>query len=493
MKKKLAMLLAIATMFTTVVGVNPESVMAHTYTKVTQIKAQDASDGVKQIYDGIYFGYDDLGYVQIGKNIYNRKGESVLPRYASSSTYLQYRDGLIYYTYYGTHYMYSINTGKCIEVGSCEFLGEGIFQCWKGGEGTAYYNSNLEQITEYGRYAYIDDNYVDVSDYEFYDGLARVKSLDGLYGFINSKGEEVVECAYNYLGFFHEGLAYAKTDSGIGYVNKKGELVIGYKNYSSVGDFSDGMAWVKNDKGEVGYIDKTGKEVIKCQYLIGDGYLEDKEADFNNGIAILKVGNKYGVINKKGKIVYKFSDLVDIKSVLNNKLLYAQGYTEGRLINNKGKCISKEYDFWTASELTGYIALKDKKSDKYVFLNETGKVVSKIGKFGGIRALNDKMFGVNKVISRDEYGNTKRKYGIVQVKNGKLKKGKIKYDDFNYGNSEKDLFYGRIGNKYEFINENGKVIHKGTYKSVYLRKNVAKVCKEDKRTGIDVYYYLVFE
>ena len=37
--------------------------------------------------------------------------------------------------------------------------------------------------------------------YEFYDGLARVQR-NGMYGFINESGEEVIPCKYEYLSIF---------------------------------------------------------------------------------------------------------------------------------------------------------------------------------------------------------------------------------------------------------------------------------------------------
>ena len=64
--------------------------------------------------------------------------------------------------------------------------------------------------------------------------------------------------------------------------------------YDWVGDFSEGLATVKlNDK--YGYIDKTGKEIIPCKY--------DWVNDFKDGFARVVLNGKYGCINKVGKDV----------------------------------------------------------------------------------------------------------------------------------------------------------------------------------------------
>ena len=59
----------------------------------------------------------------------------------------------------------------------------------------------------------------------FSEGLATVK-LDGKYGFINTKGKEVIPCKYDYAGEFSEGLAKVGLDGKDGYINTKGKLVI---------------------------------------------------------------------------------------------------------------------------------------------------------------------------------------------------------------------------------------------------------------------------
>ena len=132
----------------------------------------------------------------------------------------------------------------------------------------------------------------------FSEGLAPYKTAEKKFGFIGSDGKVVIPAQYNTVGYFKEGLAWAKTtDDKVGYINTKGEWVI--KPQFEVGkefEKESGMARVKvGDKW--GYVNKTG-EVM---------YVKDTEVwgDFSEGLADGKVGDKKGFFNNKGEWVIK--------------------------------------------------------------------------------------------------------------------------------------------------------------------------------------------
>ena len=75
-----------------------------------------------------------------------------------------------------------------------------------------------------------------------------------------------------------------------GAYHKSGTLVIPCK-YDDVYSFSEGLAKVKlNDK--YGFIDKTGAEVIPCKYDNADG--------FNQGKAKVALNRKWKYVTKSG-------------------------------------------------------------------------------------------------------------------------------------------------------------------------------------------------
>ena len=65
------------------------------------------------------------------------------------------------------------------------------------------------------------------------------------------------------------------------------------------GDFSEGLAWVRDANGKHGYIDKKGKVVIPCQWNVA--------GPFSKGLTEVKDANgKWHQIDKTGKIVKSF-------------------------------------------------------------------------------------------------------------------------------------------------------------------------------------------
>ena len=104
----------------------------------------------------------------------------------------------------------------------------------------------------------------------FSEGLAAVMDGDGKWGYINTKGEEVIPCQYSMCEDFNEGLAAVKKYSEEGYLDT-----------------------------EWGYIDTEGKEVIPVKIEA------DAVGRFSEGLAfIYKSGEDFSVINKEGKTLF---------------------------------------------------------------------------------------------------------------------------------------------------------------------------------------------
>ena len=118
------------------------------------------------------------------------------------------------------------------------------------------------------------------------------------YGFLNGTGW-LVEPQYADAKLFSEGLAAVNTgdfwNGTWGFIDKTGKMVI-KPQYAETKLFSEGLAAVYVES-KWGYIDKAGKIVINPQY--------DDAADFSTGLAAVKVGEKWGYIDKTGKMVIK--------------------------------------------------------------------------------------------------------------------------------------------------------------------------------------------
>ena len=96
-------------------------------------------------------------------------------------------------------------------------------------------------------------------------------------------------------------LTRARARKKIGFINKKGEWIIN-PIYKKVKPFKNDLAPVYND-GLWGYIDTTGKTVIQPTFI-------DAELFADNGLAAIKVDKKWGFINKEGIVVIPITYLI---------------------------------------------------------------------------------------------------------------------------------------------------------------------------------------
>jgi hypothetical protein len=196
----------------------------------------------------------------------------------------------------------------------------------------------------------------------YVEGLCRVwKEGDNhYYKFINRKGETVIT-GLNADANFSEGLVRASNGNKHGYMNKKGEVVINYQ-FDSASDFYNGTAVVKLGK-KYGVIDKNGKYVINPQF---DRIWADK------GLYIIKIGEKYGWCDEKGKILINPQfKLVD--SFGDNDLAPAQLDEQWGYIDREGKwAVNPQFDHaFSFSRGMACVSI----NEQYGFIDKAGKYV----------------------------------------------------------------------------------------------------------------------
>ncbi len=188
-------------------------------------------------------------------------------------------------------------------------------------------------IVRYGnkitRYGVIDQtgNLITTQNYRkihpFKEGRALVRHKNG-YGFIDKNGQLVIEGNYSKAASFSEGRAMVQRDNRCGFIDLAGREIIPL-TYSKCLDFEDGKAVVYEGLKKGGLIDLFGKEIIEpgINRLMGfkdgrglvrenydyyyiaadaswrDGYFE-KAAAYQHGIAAVRKGGKWGIINRNG-------------------------------------------------------------------------------------------------------------------------------------------------------------------------------------------------
>lgn len=242
----------------------------------------------------------------------------------------------------------------------------------------------------------------------FHGGLAIVENDCRQWGFIDKSGREIIACEYEDVHPFVEDLAYFEEEDGktFGFIDRKGNKVIpcihrnfstGYDEFSHH-DFSCGVALVRNEQYQFGYIDKQGRTITPIVYTWAEPFREglgavrkDKLAgfidatgasiipfiysrvkSFSNGLAPVKIGEKWGYIDKNNNLVipckydkaYGFSD--DGLAIV--KLKDKEGF-----IDRSGKrVISPKY-----SEVCPFSdgMARVKKGKKYGFINLNGELI----------------------------------------------------------------------------------------------------------------------
>ncbi len=177
------------------------------------------------------------------------------------------------------------------------------------------------------------------------DGVTLVVTADGLYGYLDTDGEWLIEPRYTYSEPFKNGYAVAKIDGEMGIIDEKGDWIIqpdytdiiygGYDAFFATkaeGDiyelfdlnnnrltdlkfdksdcyYFDGELCRKRDldTGLYGFVNTSGEYVIQPHY--------EKADNFCNGYAVVKekASGNFGYIDKNGKIIsdYKFEEAYD--------------------------------------------------------------------------------------------------------------------------------------------------------------------------------------
>lgn len=238
------------------------------------------------------------------------------------------------------------------------------------------------------------------------EGMIRVRN-GNLWGFYDTAGNKVIDFQYRTESDFSEGLAVVNVDVDsltvkYGYINKDNQMVIPAR-YDFAMTFSEGFAVIKN-YDRYGIIDRNGKEVFPCKYIGITNMMEgrffafDAETElaamfdknmkqltdfkyneiqfYNEGFYTARIGNQYTYLDKKGHECFgmyeELSGFFDGYSMVKKDGKYG-------IINKKGKIILPiEYDNsgWRTMEyiFSENLAMVEK-DGKYGFVNKRGKIV----------------------------------------------------------------------------------------------------------------------
>ena len=162
------------------------------------------------------------------------------------------------------------------------------------------FRDNYAPVRKMDLWGFVDiqGNYIVKPVYEkadrFMNGLAPVKK-SGRCGYINTQGEEVIPLTYEASKLYADNMALVKSDDKLYYLDVATKQLIGVDQpYTIRYYFSEGLARVFLVK-KLGFINKRGEIVIECKY-------EDAK-DFTNGLAAVKINGLWGFIDHEGTMV----------------------------------------------------------------------------------------------------------------------------------------------------------------------------------------------
>lgn len=113
-----------------------------------------------------------------------------------------------------------------------------------------------------------------------------------------------ISAKYDKIGKFdHAGLAMVTQKGQVGVINKEGKEIV-KPQYDHISNFGkDGLAFTRK-MNQVGIIDKTGQVVVENKY--------DYISHFKGGHAVVRKNGLCGIIDRSGKIIVdmKYEKLV---------------------------------------------------------------------------------------------------------------------------------------------------------------------------------------
>lgn len=117
--------------------------------------------------------------------------------------------------------------------------------------------------------------------------------INSFYGYVNPKDELVIKAEFQFADFFQDKVGFVMKDSLYYGINTKGDIITpALKHY---GTFNYGLCPVQLQNGTCIYINQKGETIIDKGF--------DAAENFSEGLAVVSVSKKLGIIDTLGKWV----------------------------------------------------------------------------------------------------------------------------------------------------------------------------------------------
>jgi hypothetical protein len=329
-------------------------------------------------------------------------------------------------------------------------------------------------------------------------GLLIPVTMNGLVGVIDTVGNLIIPCSYDYVKFDNWRFIEVVKDKEMGLITRKGKMLASprYGNISYLDrSFDQGRDWFQIlQEKKTGLMDSTGKEVIPCVY---DAIYLKKLGNY-----IAKKGSKWGLISSTNQelISFNYDNIAEVGITGNDTNMYYNATLNGNhgLLNSKGQIIlnfeyagidrdinTKNPDndlikAWKTSG-TGVITLKGKiilpfeykqiydSPGNYILLDNDDKFG--LSDLNGQTLLPCDYDGIHEVQGADYYVIVKDKKISIVTRYGKFI-FKNAFDDFSVFPGFSDFILVKKGQKYGLLDRDAKLAYPCIYKRItYMDKD----------------------
>ncbi|MCU0435504.1 MAG: WG repeat-containing protein [Bacteroidia bacterium] len=129
----------------------------------------------------------------------------------------------------------------------------------------------------------------------FENGSAVVIDSLDQYHLIDHTGKTITRRAYDFIGPFSEGLARVSRNECTGFIDITGNELIECRP-AEFGNFSQGLAWMRDSTGRWGFINRKGETVIPPVYDRAESFAPDLPVR-------VRLNNRWGLINAQGQLL----------------------------------------------------------------------------------------------------------------------------------------------------------------------------------------------
>lgn len=321
--------------------------------------------------------------------------------------------------------------------------------------------SLLNFVSKYPNYPNINIIYQEIELSEI--KLIPIKNKYDLYGFVDTTGKWVIKPKYDDAQDFIEGFSAVCVNDSCFFINKNNER-LGNIYFNEIESFYNGIAVVK--KGNQYYLlNRSGQ-------LISESYEEISSSQ--NNIYVCKKNGLYGAIDSKANIIIPFvyQKLGDFK---NGYSYYKKNRTG--LINIKNQTTLDNWDWISDVNTNQHVIVK--LNNKFGIINTSGDIILE-PKYDLLEECSENIYVV---VSNSLYGFYNIKDKCFETTIEYAYKNQLKASEYYQENYFKVFKNNDVG----LMDKNGKIIiNYGTFQSIsFNENNLLKVQKNNKFGFVD--------